>query len=146
MDWFTRQETILQFCISIMGIVLVSSSIASSHNLLAFKSSAIPSIQNSSSSLTSGSTLQTNNTDNAVAPIQSNSIVSTSGISMNLDKKFYTVGDTVGIKGSVKNLIEGKNEIRTDLHDSEGNVVSSQNLVQLDGHNFSINKYTSGQD
>ena len=66
----------------------------------------------------------------------------TSGISMNLDKKFYTVGDTVGIKGSVKNLIEGKNEIRTDLHDSEGNVVSSQNLVQLDGHNFSINKYT----
>ena len=74
-------------------------------------------VQNSNTSLTYGFDLQTNHTDNAVPPIQSNSNVSTSGISMNLDNKFYTVGDTVGIKGSVKNLIEGNNEIITDLHD-----------------------------
>ena len=96
--------------------MLVSSLIAStSHNL---NHQPFHQPKNSNSSLTSGSPLQTNNTSNIiVGPIQSNSDAPTSGISMNLDKKFYTVGDWVGIKGSVKNLIEGKNEIRTDLHD-----------------------------
>ena len=37
-----------------------------------------------------------------------------SDISMEVDKKSYTVGETVELKGSVKNLNEGKNEVRLD--------------------------------
>ena len=56
---------------------------------------------------------------------------------MEVDKKSYTVGETVELKGSVKNLNEGKNEVRLDLYNSEGKVLTSDILVPLDGNKFS---------
>ena len=64
---------------------------------------------------------------------------------MEVDKKSYTVGETVELKGSVKNLNEGKNEVRLDLYNSEGKVLTSDILVPLDGNKFSRQLFTQIQ-
>lgn len=74
-------------------------------------------------------------------PINLISLNLSPSISITTDKESYTVGERAFISGTVSSITPGKENVRLDVYDAQGAVVSDFHQAHLNGNEF---EYTIG--